>query len=214
MGIDLLSQMKSLDRIFHSEADFQHSLAWQLHKKNKEAKIRLERRIDTSETDPHLGEIYIDIWIEFGQRQIPIELKYKTSEFSIWMDGENIQLRSHGAHPPNRFDIVSDVERIEAVVESQGLEKGYMVFLTNDSAYWKESTRNVIDLDFRLHNEIGGEMTWSDDASLQTISQKRDRPIELNDHYDLDWNMYGYKEPDKMGKGDAVFQYIIVEVNL
>jgi hypothetical protein len=211
--MDLREQIRSLDRVFHSEADFQHSLAWEIHKKFDDVKVRLEKRIGSSDTPSHSEEIYVDIWVELNASRIPIELKYKTSEFSIKMDGEEIQLRSHAAHPPNRFDIVNDVERTESIVRSQGLERGYMVFLTNDPAYWKEPSQEIIDADFRLHDEIGGRMTWSNDASLQTISKKRDRPIELENHYPLNWKMYGYSEPEEMGEGNALFQYIVVEVN-
>jgi hypothetical protein len=43
--LDLESTLTALAferRIFHSEADFQHALAWKLHERHPDAKIRLE----------------------------------------------------------------------------------------------------------------------------------------------------------------------------
>lgn len=213
MSINIHKQIRNLSRVFHSEADFQHSLAWQLHQQYKEAKIRLERRVESSESSPNLGEMYIDIWAEINGKQIPIELKYKTKEFHIEMEDESIYLRSHGAHPPNRFDVIADIERVEEIVNSKGLEEGYVVFLTNDPAYWREpKQKNVIDADFRLHDELKGKLTWSKDASQQTKTKKRDRPIELRNDYQLDWKLYGYDEPKRMGKGKAEFRYFIIDI--
>jgi len=52
---DLASVMYELSvvrPVFHSEADFQHALAWQIHKQNSALKIRLEYR------PPELGRKY------------------------------------------------------------------------------------------------------------------------------------------------------------
>lgn len=212
MKVDLDQEMKALDRLFHSEADFQHELAWQLHHEYEEAKFRLERRVELSQVPSHLEEFYVDLWIEFNQQQIPVELKYKTSELTGKMGEEKVRLRSHGAHPPNRFDIVADVERVEAVVDSLDSPQGYVVVLTNDPAYWQEPTQDVIDADFRLHDELSGRLTWSDDASQQTKTQKRDRAIELRNDYNLDWKPYSYNRPKRCRGEDKVFRYLLIEV--
>lgn len=43
--------------VFHSEADFQHALAWSIHRVYPDAKIRLEYR------PPSFGRHYVDLWV-------------------------------------------------------------------------------------------------------------------------------------------------------
>lgn len=205
-------ELDTLDRVFHSEADFQHSLAWQIQVKYNNPKIRLERRIDLKDVKPYLDDIYVDIWIETENRIIPIELKYKTDEFSGEIENEKVQLRSQGRHPPNRFDFVADIERIETIIELFDIDRGYAIFLTNDSAYWKPPNKNVIDSDFRLHDSLSGKLTWSDRASPNTKTKKRDRPINLSGKYNLNWKHYHYSKPNTNVKGNKNFRYLIVEI--
>ena len=46
----ILSELSKERQIFHSEADFQHALAWKIHETYKDQfQIRLEKRIDIHE---------------------------------------------------------------------------------------------------------------------------------------------------------------------
>lgn len=57
--IDLPPVMSALakDRpVFHSEADFQHALAWEIHRRWPETSVRLEFRV------PKLG-YHLDTWM-------------------------------------------------------------------------------------------------------------------------------------------------------
>jgi hypothetical protein len=40
----LMSRLSQTRPIFHSDADFQHALAWQIHVENPNAAVRLETR--------------------------------------------------------------------------------------------------------------------------------------------------------------------------
>ena len=65
---NLIANLSKQRPIFHSEADFQHALAWQIHKTMPDCKIRLELPY-RKEKNWHL-DIYLPI------QRIVIELKY------------------------------------------------------------------------------------------------------------------------------------------
>jgi hypothetical protein len=54
---DLLARLARNRPVFHSEADFQHALAWEIHSLHPTAKIRLEYRPANVKT-----KMYIAIW--------------------------------------------------------------------------------------------------------------------------------------------------------
>ena len=61
--------------IFHSEADFQHAIAWEIHEHALRASVRLERPVEVS----HLNKrLYVDDWTEQDDHVLAIELEYKT----------------------------------------------------------------------------------------------------------------------------------------
>ncbi len=66
----LLADLSTHRPVFHSEADFQHALAWHLHKVFPEADVRLE-------CQPVAG-IHLDIWLRTNHGWLAIELKHAT----------------------------------------------------------------------------------------------------------------------------------------
>lgn len=68
---------------FHSEADFQHALAWKLHQLHQGISLRLEKseRLDQA-------TIRVDIIARIGAQTIYIELKYKTRKISFYPNNE------------------------------------------------------------------------------------------------------------------------------
>jgi len=63
----MLSSLTIERPIFHSEADFQHALAWQIHTTMPEAKVRLEYRLRLKET------MNLDIWVQTAIGNIALE---------------------------------------------------------------------------------------------------------------------------------------------
>lgn len=108
--------------IFFSEADFQHSLAWELHNNNPRIKIRLEYNPSDAEDN-----IHVDIWCIEERSILGIELKYKTKDGRYRDNGEGYNLRNHSAYDCARYDYLVDVKRLE------GLKK--MVPLIKDMQY-------------------------------------------------------------------------------
>ena len=66
----LLASLAGSRKIFHSEADFQHALAWQIHKAGPESQVRLEVNAFPDQD----RRMFLDIWLPI--EGIAIELKY------------------------------------------------------------------------------------------------------------------------------------------
>ena len=91
--LNLLHVLKSLCRkrsVFHSEADFQFALAWEIQLLIPTAEIRLEY---PPEGEPNK---YIDILVRNEGSVFPIELKYKTRKLSVFVDSEQYNLKTTG----------------------------------------------------------------------------------------------------------------------
>lgn len=204
----ILSELAKERTVFYSEADFQHALAWKIHKKNSEIKVRLEK-IETIDKKNN----YIDIMLELKKEKLAIELKYKTKDVGlIKHNEEEFTLKNQGAQDCGRYDFLKDIVRLEKL----NLEKripGYAIFLTNDSYYWNtpKSSKQHIDKEFHLYEKkiLKGIMSWSKDAGIGTTKNRIDE-IKLNGKYELNWNEFSkLKETDK----NNLFKYTIIEIN-
>lgn len=166
--MDRLSEARP---IFHSEADFQHSLAWQIHVENPSPVVRLETR-------PERG-MRLDLLVALGEARVGVELKYLVALFEGFVVGERFDLPNQGAHDISRHDVVKDVARIERVVAAGFADSGWAVVLSNDSSYWRPGTkRDPVDAMFRIHDgrRLEGELTWSAGAGAGT-TRGRDQPL-------------------------------------
>lgn len=116
--------------VFHSEADFQHALAWELHERYPHCSLRLEYK------PPHLNApIYLDMWVHSSETTLAIELKYKTRAGHLEFEGESFDLLHHGAQPLGRYDFLKDVERLEHVVAER-----------SRSLLWGSTQRNGVTM--------------------------------------------------------------------
>jgi len=201
---EILTSLSNHRPIFHSEADFQHSLAWSIHQIYPHAKIRLERPCVGRN-----GRIYLDIWIKLGDEHIGIELKYKTKKLHTTIENEEYKLRNQSAQDIGRYDLLSDLLRMEGLLESNYLDYGFTIFLTNDSGYWNDSgRRNRVDEDFRIREGrlIEGQLAWANHASDGT-RKGREEPILINGSYMTSWTQYSKVEENS-------FRYLLWEANL
>ena len=202
--LDIPHLMNGLSRerpIFHSEADFQHALAWWIHETIPDGGVRLEYR-------PFSGErLYLDLW--FPEIGVAVELKYRTLELDREHCGESFALRNQSAQPLGRYDFLRDIERLERVSKLPSSRAGFAILLTNDASYWNRSSRTeTVDRAFRLHEgrRITGDMVWSPSVSPGTI-KGRERPIRLEGSYDLRWRDYATMEQGGHGR----FRYLAVQ---
>ena len=70
---ELLSRLARVRPVFHSEADFQHAFAWEVHRLDPLMQVRLEVQLQTKK--------YLDLllWRSDINRFTAIELKYLTA---------------------------------------------------------------------------------------------------------------------------------------
>jgi len=211
--------------IFHSEADFQFALAWEIQREYPEADIRLEYCVkDVPKIHNEDGQnMHIDIMVSFDndcklsdKRWIPIELKYKTAKFvGTDIKDEPYDLKGHAAQLLGRYDFIKDIERLERLSNKSDFsyQEGYAIWLTNDMSYPRnkpEGKNNTICKEFSVHCGAIKKDTlkWLNDPSDGTIKNRKN-PIKLKKEYEIKWHPYSSIETkDKNRK----FDYSIVKV--
>ena len=75
----LMSRLSASRPVFHSEADFQHALAWESHQTWPQQLVRLETR---PAKGIHLDVLLID---RLAGREVALELKYLTASWQAWL---------------------------------------------------------------------------------------------------------------------------------
>lgn len=200
--MDALSERRS---IFHSEADLQHEFAWIIREQNPAAAIRLEVPLSTER-----GTVHADVAVRAGGVRYVFELKYKTREIYVNVADEEFRLRSHIALPLGRYDVLKDLERIESVVSADKADRGAVVFLSNDSAYWYDAgSPTQTSYSFRLTDgrEIQGELDWASGTGDGT-KKSRENPIQLRGTYRVSWKNFSSVPT----KNYSEFRYLAFEV--
>lgn len=196
--------------VFHSEADFQHALAWAIHEKCPNLNIRLEKRVELNSKNK-----YLDIFAFNDKKTVAIEVKYKTTKYKtenleIEINNEKFNLKNQLARDLGRYDFIKDISRLEEALEKDFCDVGFAIFLTNDENYWKTSKNDetAADKDFRIPEgkTINGKLCWKEGTSKGTM-RGREEPITLNGKYDLEWKNYSNLE----GK-NGQFRYLLIEV--
>lgn len=201
-----IKQLAASRPIFHSEADFQHTLAWEIHKVTDKYSIRLEYpSIHDSDT------YYVDIVLFCASEKIGIELKYKTRILTKNIDGEVFSLQNQSAQDLGRYDFIKDIHRMEELISKKKLTAGLCVFLTNDSAYWKiPDNRNTIDREFRIHEGkiITGLCSWNGNPAKGTV-KNRETPLDIQGKYQCNWQKYSVINAGTWGE----LKYICFPIN-
>ncbi len=190
--------------IFHSEADFQHALAWGIHGAYPSADVRLEINVRGLGRREH-----IDILVRNGVASAAIELKYKTKQLDLVHGGEDFRLLNHGAQDIGRYDFIKDLVRLERFAQSYPNAIGYALLLTNDENYWKESKRaSTADAMFRLHEGgiLSGRRAWGEGTGAGTM-KGRENPLVLGSAYTVRWFDYS-----RLSNGTTRFRYVLLEV--
>ena len=206
--LDIVSLMKKLAvrrKLFHSEADFQHALAWQIHMANPSRQVRLE-------FDPFPDEetaMRLDIWLP--AEGIPIELKYPKQKLNTVWNGERYVLKL-GAPDVERYDYLNDIQRLERVVKEYGTNVGYAILLTNNRGFWESPSsgwKATGDAAFRIHEglQLSSKMAWSERAGKGTTSG-REEPIRPPGAYTMHYRDYSELAGVRNGK----FRYACVTV--
>jgi hypothetical protein len=203
--IDVIQSLADQRPLYHSEADFQHAFAWEIHRQLTNDAVRLELPFVTPAKVLHL-----DFWATSEGKSIAVELKYKTRTLSIQLNDEQFNLANHSAQDCGRYDFIKDIQRLEQIRLHHKNNVGYAILLTNDSSYWIRSRdSHTVDAAFRLEQGriLNGVFKWDESASPGT-KRGREEPIELKSHYELQWNDYSQISSTSYG----VFRYLAIKV--
>ncbi len=205
--IDVHSLMPGLSKqrpIFHSEADFQHALAWHIHETIPESEIRLEFPVRTDEQNSK----YLDIWL--SKMQVAIELKYFSTKLELNQGGETYRLKEHAATDLARKHFVQDVKRLERLIQDREhpARAGIAVLLTNCPLLWEANRgwRMRNDVNFRIHEggRLAGKLVWLKDGQ----PYEGEVPVQLSGAYDIQWHDYWTFPEEVRGH----FRYLAVSV--
>jgi len=190
--------------VFHSEADFQHALAWQIRHDHPDAEVRLETRPLPDEA------LFLDVLVRLAGVKIAIECKYFTKALDTRVAGESFNLRNQGANPIRRYDAVKDITRLERLVDAGAVDEGLGIVLANDPAYWQPASGGeTIDHAFRIHEgrQLEGYLAWDPGTGAGT-SQGREDPVVLRGSYRLQWQDFS----TPAGGPGGSFRYLVVNV--
>jgi hypothetical protein len=205
--LDLSAILKSLSEtrpVFHSEADFQFALAWEIKLHLPTAEIRLEY---PPPNDPARA---VDIIVRNDSFLYPIELKYKAKRLSTTIDEETFNLKEHGAQDLGRYDFVKDIRKVESLASNlDGFKVGYVIWLTNDPSYWKPPLNPSVGYaDFSVHDGAikTGAMKWAEHLGVGTI-KSREQPLVLNNAYEIQWHTYS-----NLDTPNGLFKYVLLKV--
>lgn len=208
MGLDmrgLLDRLSAGRPIFHSEADFQHALAWLIHSEHPNAQIRLETR-------PERG-IRLDLLVVVGGERIAIELKYLVARFEGVVNGERFDLPNQAAQDIARHDFVKDITRVERFVADGIADSGWAVALSNDGGYWRPGTKlDPVDAMFRMNEArvLEGSLAWGVLASAGTTRMREDL-LALRGRYTCAW--LDYSTIARASGKPIEFRYLAFEVD-
>ncbi len=188
--------MQSLSRrrpAFHSEADFQFELAWEM-KLAGWTGVRLERPFRPDGKNRFLDLAAVDP----NQMRWAIELKYWTREIVGPVLDEPFSLKSLAAHDLSRYAFCKDIQRVEGLVNRGVADMGRVITLTNESIYVRPGRGGSLDEAFRLHEgrTLRGKLDWS----RQTATTEGLGPLELMGSYDMAWAPYSHLQQHKNGR--------------
>jgi hypothetical protein len=213
-AVELMQKLSQKRTVFHSEKDFQHALAWQMHLESPDLCVRLEYPFRYEKVD------HLDIVLFQEDQTVAFEVKYKKDSFSTIIDKEVFSLRKDSAQDIGRYDFLKDVQRLERFVSKVQQGTGYAILLTNDSLYWRDSPRETICDAFRLTEttKIAGKLSWSAGAGRGT-TKDRESPITLEGAYICRWRDYSEFEQTEYPVGDekhmigrSKFRYLVFTV--
>ena len=211
-----MEELRKKRRIFHSEADFQFALAWEIQKEYPKANIRLEYPV---------GKMDIDIVVFCGEdnkKMIPIELKWLRTDFKCCINGEKFQLALSGADPEIRYDCLKDIERIESISKIRDdFVEGYTIWISNIETHFNEKHKYTMQFDISQDKIQTGEIKWQkndqgeikniNDTPKKSLPETRKKPFKLNGEYKFKWIHYSIiAESEK----NNIFKYCITKIKI
>ncbi len=181
----LLARLAMRRPIFHSEADFQHELAWEIRLGDPTLNVRLEQPF------PGRSSGAIDLVVSSEMRSYAIEVKYLTRRFITCHNGEEFHLKQHSAQDLRRYDVCRDIERMEEFASGAN-HTASVIALTNDRYYWRgRSSSGTIAEAFDVceGRTINGALQWAAHTGIGTM-RGREKGISIVGSHLIEWRDY------------------------
>ncbi|MEW9264428.1 hypothetical protein AB1207_06690 [Kineococcus endophyticus] len=196
---DILTGLAQERPVFHSEADFQHSLAARFARMRPTWRVRLEVPVRSGGRSSYVDVVVTDP----DSSSTAIELKYFTGRLEVDVAGEAFMLREHAASDLARLNFVRDIARLEA--SSSPSQNGIAVMLTNVASLWRPPTAAATttrDRAYRIHEGVTmqGALAWGDGDFPAN-------DLELAGRYEMNWRDYSHFDSPA-----ADFRFLAVEV--
>lgn len=199
---EIMYQLSKWRPIFHSEADFQFSLAWMIKEQYPNCDIRLEF---VPEFNPNL---HLDILVILDGKWIPIELKYTTKKCIKIINNEVYVLKEQGAKDQGCYNYLKDIMRIEEFRDkSNNFIEGYTIKITSEISYLKPPTKvNCTYAKFSIEDGSikTGCMNWAANTGKGTM-RGMEAPIVLTGIYPINWKEYSKVDDTNSG----TFMYLV-----
>jgi len=198
-----LSALGKVRRVFHSEADFQHALAWTIREQNPDYPIRLEVPLRSS------ANSHLDILI-LSEKATALELKYHKGALKTSVDDEKFDLRGTAPRDVARYGFLKDIERLERFVRDFSISSGFALMLTNDPRLWSDpEIGKRIDREFDLSEAraLNGHLNWAAHASPGSRVGGSEG-IQLSRNYRCTWRPYSIVPNAKHGE----FRYLLIQI--
>ena len=188
--------------VFHSEADFQLSFAWEIQCLSPNDRIRLE--YDPFPYDPK--RTHLDVWLQ--TEGTAIELKYPKMDLDAVWEGERFVFKE-GADDTARYEFLKDVAELEHLVTTHSeTRRGVVILLTNVNRLWKPirgwETRH--DATMRIHQDR--VLNGRTNCTCKGHDPDDSNPIWLRGSYSMQWQDFF----DLQQGQNSRFRYLAVEV--
>ena len=201
----ILDELRKDRPIFHSEGDFQFSLANKIKEINPELNVRLEYPMKSG---------FLDIFLFSSEKAILFELKYKTTELVYQtQNNEMFNLKILRRKDLGFYGFIKDIARLEEfkidIQRKFEIVECYALILTNEKCYWLQEEAKGAYKDFLTFdgNFLKGDFNWGRNFT-NTNSYKR-KSIQLKNTYKCSWKDYS-KIPIK--EKNNQFRYLLINV--
>jgi hypothetical protein len=205
----VLQQLAARRPLFHSEADLQQELAWQMHLAHPDVEVRLEVRI-AEPSRPGRRE-RVDLLLRGPLGAVAVEVKYLTDALSVVHQGEVFELPRQGAQDITAYDVVKDIYRVEHFIRTGLAAAGAVLVISNDPSYWTDPGHGRVTgaAAFRLYEGtvLTGERSWGDRSGPGT-RKGREAALTLRGNYSMSWRDFS----ELFGTRRGHFRCLLIEV--
>ncbi len=202
---DILRELSKERPIFHSEGDFQFSLAWKINKMIPEFNVRLEFPIKSS---------HLDIFLFSSEKAVLFELKYKTTELVYHTHNkEKFSLKRLRRKDYGFYGFIKDICRLEKfkpkIQQNYEIVECYALILTNDNSFWQQTDTKGMYKDFLTYEGkvLSGVFNWTSNFTKQYYDKRPS--IRLKHTYKCSWKDYSKIAIEAKNNQ---FRYLLIEV--